>query len=146
MSSTLRPRVYTAVMAVPLISQLGKFNGVAFAIQDGVDDRHAGQPCDVSDDFRQFDIHLLQGLLHVLYAIGSMLHLHLPLPPVGIAAPAPNPRPKRRTQEAVRVQPLDPLRVEHVRIGTSAATRTMPRFHQVDLEALGFKELKQRNQ
>jgi hypothetical protein len=66
-----------------LISQFGQFNGVAFAFQDGLDDRHTGQARDIGDHFRQFDIHLLQGLLHVLDMAGSVPHLHLALPPIG---------------------------------------------------------------
>ena len=93
----------------------------------------------------QFDIHLLQGLLHVLDMTGGVAHLHLPLPPVGTQRQHGIRRPKRRTQETVGMQPLDPLRIEHVRLGAGAATRKLPRFHQVDLEALRFKELEQRN-
>jgi hypothetical protein len=40
---------------------------------------------------------------------------------------------------------LNPLRVQHVRLGTGATTRKLPWFHQFDLKALGFQELKQRN-
>ena len=40
-----------AVMTAP-IPQFGQFDGIAFALQDGLDDRHAGQPRDVADDFR----------------------------------------------------------------------------------------------
>ena len=69
-----------------LIPQLGQFDRIAFAPQDGADDRHAGYPRDVADHFRQFDIHLLHGLLHVLDMTGGVAHLHLPLPPVGTHA------------------------------------------------------------
>ena len=40
---------------------------------------------------------------------------------------------------------MDPLRVEHVRLGAHTATRQLPRFHQVDLEALRFQQLEQSN-
>jgi hypothetical protein len=40
---------------------------------------------------------------------------------------------------------LDPLRVEHVGLQARAATRKLPRFHQVDLEALRFKKLEERD-
>ena len=43
------------------------------------------------------------------------------------------------------MQPLDPLRIEHIRFGTRAATRKLPRFHEVNLEALRFEELEERN-
>jgi hypothetical protein len=65
------------------IPQCGQFGGVVFAVQDGLDDQHAGQTRDGIDDFRQFDVHLLHGLLHVLDVTGGVAHLHLPLPPVG---------------------------------------------------------------
>ena len=128
-----------------LMAQFSQFDGVTFALQDGFDDRHTGQPRDVADDFGQFDIHLLHGLLHVLGVAGGVANLHLPLPPVGTQRQHGIRRPKRRTQETVGVQPLDPLRVEHVRLGARTATRKLPRFHQLDVEALRFKELEQRN-
>jgi hypothetical protein len=51
--------------------------------ESSLDDRHPGQPRDVGNDFRQFDIHLFQGLLHVLDMAGGVAHRHLPLSPVG---------------------------------------------------------------
>jgi len=114
-----------AVMTA-FIPQLGQFDGVAFAIQDGVDDRHPGLPRDVTDDFRQLDIHLLHGLLHMLDVTGGIAHLHLPLPPVGTQSQHGIRRPKRPTQQTVGVQPLNPLRVEHVRLRARAATRKSP--------------------
>ncbi len=119
-----------------LIPQFGQFDRVAFAAQDGLDDRHAGQSRDVTDDFGQFDIHLLHGLLHVLDVTGGVAHLHLPLPPVGTQRQDGILRPKRSPQEAVGVQALNPLRVQHVRLRARTTTRKLPRFHQVDLEAL----------
>ena len=84
-----------AVMTA-LVSQSGQFDGVAFPLQDGVDDRHASQPRDVVDDFGQFDIHLLHRLLHVLDMTGGVPHLHLSLPPVGAQRQHGVWRPKRR--------------------------------------------------
>jgi hypothetical protein len=43
------------------------------------------------------------------------------------------------------MQALNPLRIQDVGLGARAATRKLPRFHQVDLEALRFKELEQRD-
>ena len=124
---------------------MSQFDRVAFALQDGIDDQHAGQPRDVADDLRQFDVHLLHGFLHVLDMIGGVADLHLPQPPVGTQRQHGIGRPKRRTQETVGMQALDPLGVEHVRLRARAATRKLPWFHQIDLEALRFEELEQRN-
>ena len=109
-----------------LMAQSGQLDGVALALQDGADDRHAGQPRDVADDFRQLDIHLLHGLLHVLDMTGGVAHLHLPLPPVGTQRQHRIRRPKRRTQETVGVQALDPLRVEYVRLGARHNAKAAP--------------------
>src|SRR5208283_2114380 len=100
---------------------------------------------DVTDDFRQFDIDLLHGLLHVLDMTGGVAHLHLPLPPVGTQGEYGIRRPKRGTQETVGMQALDPLCVQYVRLRARAATRKLPRFDQVDLEALRLKKLEQRD-
>jgi hypothetical protein len=40
---------------------------------------------------------------------------------------------------------LDPLGVEHVGLGACAAPRQVPRFHPLDLEAVGFEPLEPRN-
>ena len=43
------------------------------------------------------------------------------------------------------MQSLDPLRVEDVGLRASAAAGKLPRLHEVDLEALRFKEFEERN-
>ena len=133
-----------AVMAL-WVTQFSQFVGVAFALQDGTDDQHAGQSRDVADDLRQFDVHLLQGFLHVLDMMGGVADLHLPLPPVGTHREHGIGRPKRRAQETVGMQALNPLRIQHVGLRPCAATRKLPRFDQIDLETLRFEELEQGN-
>ncbi len=66
-----------------LVAQFGQLVGIALISQNGVDNRYAGQSRDVAQDFREFDIHLLQDLLHVLDMTGGVTHQHLPLPGVG---------------------------------------------------------------
>jgi len=43
-------------------------------------DGHAGEAIDVADYLSQLDVHLLQGLLHVLHVLGSIADQHLALP------------------------------------------------------------------
>jgi hypothetical protein len=43
------------------------------------------------------------------------------------------------------MQPLNPLRVQHICLGAGATPRKLPGFHQLDLEAIRFEELEQRN-
>ena len=54
-------------------------------------------------------------------------------------------RAERRLEQAVRVQPLDPLGVEHVGLGSSTAVGQLARLDQVDLEATRLEQLKERN-
>src|SRR5208283_5134933 len=79
-SLLLRPLFRGLTLCVFSPPQLGQFDRIAFALQDGADDQHAGHSRDVADDLRQFDIDLLHGLLHVLGMTGGVAHLHLPLP------------------------------------------------------------------
>ena len=109
-----------------LIPQLGQFDRIALALQDGADDQHAGHSRDVTDDLRQFDIHLLHGFLHMLGMTGGVAHLHLPLPPVGTQGQHRIRWPKRGTQETVGMQALDPLRVEYVRLGAHRNAKAAP--------------------
>jgi hypothetical protein len=50
----------------PLVPQLGQLERIALAAQDRANDGHARGPRYVTDHLGQLDIHLLQGLLHVL--------------------------------------------------------------------------------
>ena len=100
-------------------------------------------PGDVADDLGQLDVHLLQGLLHVLDVAGGVAHQHLPLPPVAAQGQHRLGRAERGREQAVGVQPLDPLAVEHVGLGPGPARAELPGLDQLDLEARGFEQLEQ---
>jgi len=38
---------------------------------------HAGHACEVADDLGEFEVHLLQGLVHVLNVMGPIGEQHL---------------------------------------------------------------------
>jgi hypothetical protein len=42
-----------------------------------------GEAGDVAEDFRQLQVHLLQGLLHVLHVLAGLADQVAPLPQVG---------------------------------------------------------------
>jgi hypothetical protein len=53
------------------IAQRSQLAGIAFACQDGRDDAPAGQTRNVGQHLGQLDVHLLEGLLHVLDVAGG---------------------------------------------------------------------------
>ena len=57
--------------------------GVACPGQDGRDDHHPGNAGDVAEYFGELDIHLLQGLLHVLHVPAGRADQGGPLPQIG---------------------------------------------------------------
>jgi hypothetical protein len=54
-------------------------------------------------------------------------------------------RPKRRRQEAVAVQPPNPLAIQDVALGSARRVLRLPRIHQQHLEALASEKIVQRN-
>jgi hypothetical protein len=86
-----------------------------------------------------------EGLLHVLGVAGRIADLHLALPVVATQRHDRIGWPERRLEQAVTVQSLNPLSVEHVGLGPGAAAGQLTRFDQPDLEAARFQQLEQRD-
>ena len=59
------------------VAQLCQALRIALARHDGFDDGHAGHARDVTHDLGEFEVHLLQGLLHVLNMVGGRGEQHL---------------------------------------------------------------------
>jgi hypothetical protein len=66
------------VVAIP-----GEHVGVALAVDDGAKDPHSRDAGDVADDVMQLDIHLHQGLLHVLDVRRGVLDQPLAMTQIG---------------------------------------------------------------
>jgi hypothetical protein len=132
------------VLALP-IPQGRQRVRVPFAVQNRLNDLATGQAHHVRDDFGQLDIHLLQRLLQMIDMAGGVANLHLPLTVVAPQGADRIGRSKRRPQQAVAVQTLNPLGVEHVGLGPGPATRELPRLDQPDLEAARLQQLEKRN-
>ena len=64
------------------VSHLSELKGIAFTIEDGTNDPHAGGSGDIADDFVQLDVHLGEGFLHVLDVGAGVEDESIPLPPV----------------------------------------------------------------
>lgn len=103
------------------IAQESQFVGITLALQNRGDNTLAGHASDIGDHLGQLDIHLFESLLHVLRVTGRITNLHLSLPMIGTQSHDRIRRPERRLQQTIRVQSLDPLNVEHVSLGASAA-------------------------
>jgi hypothetical protein len=90
------------------------------------------------------EIHLEQGLLHVQYVRAAVLDELRPVTQQGAQSDQVGFHPKRICQQAIAVQSLDPLAIEHVRL---AAGKPLDRSgaDEATLEAACFQYLEQRN-
>ena len=70
---------------------------------------------------------------------------HVPLPEVAAQHHHLVLGPKRRRQQAVGVQPLNPLAIEHVGLGSARGVLRLPWIDQINLEAAPLEQLEQRN-
>src|SRR5208337_347610 len=84
---------------------------------------------------------LFHGLLHVLDVRTGEADEHQPLAEVGPQGDHHIGGPERSPQQAVGVQALKPLGVEHIGLGSCPATGGLPRLDETDLEALSFQQL-----
>lgn len=57
--------------------------GIALARNNRSDNPHPGRAGDVGDNVMKLQVHLHQGLLHVLDVSGCVFHKPLPLPQIG---------------------------------------------------------------
>ena len=96
------------------MAELSEDEGVAFAVDDGADNEHAGLAGDVGEDVSEFDVHQLEGLLDVLDMSGAIFDENVPLAdesPEGADLWGGD---ERAAEEAVGVELLDPLAIEDI--------------------------------
>src|SRR5262249_51867532 len=108
-----------------------------------LEDQHARHARDVRHRLGQLDVHLLQRLLDVLDRLGRVADEHLPLPQIAAQHTHFVGRPKRWRQQAVTVQPLDPLTIAYVRLGTARYLTRLPGIDQEYFEAAPLQQLEQ---
>src|SRR5215831_5549160 len=125
-------------MLVPVLGQLLRRPCPA---QDRPEDGPPGDAGDVAEDLRQLQVHLLQGFLHVLHVLAGMADQRGPLPQVGPQLAGLLVGPKGRSQQADAMQPIDPLAVAAVRLGTPAQLAGVAGIDQEHLEALRLEQL-----
>jgi hypothetical protein len=109
-----RGAVLAAAVAVPR-----QRHRVTLAAQDVLDDGQARHPRDVGDHLRQLQVHLLQRLQHVLDVLAGVADVVGTQPQQAPQHAGVLVGPKCRRQQAVGVQPLDPLAVEPITLGAA---------------------------
>src|SRR5262249_8122505 len=109
------------------------------------EDGPPGDAGDVTEDLRQLQVHLLQGLLQVLHVPADLADQVAPLPQVGAELAGLLVGPEGRRQQADAVQPVDPLAVPAVRLGAAPQLVAVTGIDQQDLEPLGREQLVQGN-
>ena len=70
-------------LAAMVIAELSQVDGVVFAGDNSPDDLEAGLAGDVRDDLGEFEVHQLQGLLHMLNMLTAALNEVGPVAGVG---------------------------------------------------------------
>ena len=117
---------------------------VPLTAHDGFDYRHAGLAGDVADDVLELHVRLGQRLLHMLDVMRCVLHQHGPLPQIAAQASYVPVGSEGSRQQAIGVQLLQPLAVQHVGLAPGHVLDA-PRVHQHHLKPPLFQHPEQRN-
>ena len=127
------------------VAQLGQRHGIAFARDDGFEDGHAGHARDVTDDLGEFEVHLLQGLVHVLNMVGGIGEQHLAVAQVAaqhahliVGTEGPGEQP-------VGVQALQPLAIEPIGFRSTGGALGLAGIDEEHLHAPGLQQFEQGN-
>jgi hypothetical protein len=115
-------------------------NGIVLSGNNITDDAHAGLAGDVADDSIQFDVHQLHVLLHLLNEACVGAQKRLAVPKICAKRNEVGARPKAGAQQAIRVQLLQPLAVQHVAL-SSWDIVGMVRIHRAHLQPAFLEDL-----
>src|SRR5450759_5184801 len=96
------------------VAKRGEGPGIALAVEDRSDDRHASQARDVAHDLGQFHVHQLESSLDVLNVVRGVTHQHRALPKVAAQDADLIGGPERSSEQSEGVELLDPLAVEDI--------------------------------
>src|SRR5690606_33958860 len=125
-----------------VVAQRGQSARVSLAGEDRVDDGQPGDAGQVADDVMQVQVHLVEGLLHVLDMPGGGAHQHVAAPQVAAQHADLIGGAERGVQQADRVQVLQPLAVGDIGLATGHGLHVAG-VDQADLEAAGLEHLEQ---
>ena len=126
------------------VLHLGELGAVPFARNDGAHDLLPGLADDVGNHVGQLDIHLRQGLLHVLDMARLVGKQHVPLPRHGAQGADGVLRSESAREQPEAHQLLQPLAVQHVGFAARDIL-DVPGIDQIDREAARFQEFEEGN-
>ncbi len=121
------------------VAVLGEFEGVVLAGDDVTEDSHTGLAGDVGDDVGEFEVHQLEGFLHMLdFAAGASDEVVAVAGEVAEGADFVG-WAEGGLEEAVGVELLDPLAVEDVGFAAGDVL-DVAGVNEEELEATGFED------
>jgi len=97
-----------------MVAVAGQHLGIPLPRQDGVQDGQAGDAGEVREDVVELEVHLTQGVLHVLGMSGGILHQSVAVSEQGAHGAHRLRRAEGGVQEAHGVEVLEPLAVLNV--------------------------------
>ena len=130
------------VVLAPVVPHPGQLAGIALPVYDGPDDLEAGDAGDVADDVLEFDVHLGQGLLHVLDVVGGVPDEHGALAQVGTQDADLSLGTEGSLEQSEGMELLEPLAIEHVGLA-SRNTLEVAGIDQPDGKAPLLEDLEQ---
>ncbi len=130
-----RPRRFDPAVAVP-----GQHLGVSLPRQNRVEDRQARDPREVAEDVVELEVHLGEGLLHVLGVRGCQLNQGVPVPEEGPHGTDRLRRAEGPPQETDGMQILEPLAVLDVGL-PAGHVLDVARIHQTHRQAPRLEDL-----
>ena len=126
----------------PAVAVLGQHLRIPLPRQDRVEDGQARDPGDVADRVVELEIHLGEGLLHVLGVGGRQMNQGVAVPEQGADGADRLRRAEGPPQEADGMEVLEPLAVLDIRL-PARDVLDVAGVHQADLNAAGLQDLVQ---
>ena len=131
------------ILFAAAVAELGEGQRITVAVEDGLDDGHAGDPRDVTDHLGELDVQPFEGLPHVLDVLARIRDEHLPLPQVPAQHADLVFGPEGAGEEAIGAQALEPLTVVGVTLGPARGALHLTGIDQQHLEAAALQQFEQ---
>ena len=127
------------------VAQLGQGERIAFPSDDGFEDGHPRDARQVTHDLGEFEIHLLQGFMHMLNMVRSVGEEHLAVTQIAAEHTDLISGAESCREQTIGVEALEPLAVEPIGFRAPRSALGLPGVDQEDLETACLQELEQGN-
>jgi hypothetical protein len=118
---------------------------IALAREDGFEDGHTGHARNVTDHLGELEVHLLQGLLHVLNMVSGIGKQHLAVAQIAAQHAYLVSGTESPGEQPIGVQALQPLAVEPIGFRAPRDTLGLAGIDEEDLQAAGLEQFEQGN-